>query len=132
MNKSIQTIHLLPNSSRKIALGIFILLTLSGLALAISSNFDKEAGEIAKVGLFIAFFIFALSKDKEEDELTLQLRLKSYASAFIIGLVTVIIDPMMNWIFEGQFISDVTANYVVLQMIIFYFLAHFVLNRPED
>lgn len=131
MKPSTQGIRLLPNYTRKIAIIILVLLIGAGFALAAFSDFNQEGKEIAKLGIFIPFLLFALSKDKEEDELTLQLRLKSYTFAFIGGLTTVITYPIANWIIDGQFISDITANDVIIQMIVFYCLGY-ISNRPEN
>lgn len=42
---------------------------------------------LAKNGLLISMLIISISKDKVEDEFTIQLRAKSYSLAFVIGVI---------------------------------------------
>lgn len=66
----------------------------------------------------------ALSKDKIEDELSSELRMRSLAIAFVFGAVTAIVQPYLNWMFDGVF--EMTRSYSegVLSMYIVYIFSH--------
>ncbi len=47
--------------------------------------------------LLIGLLIMSISKDKEEDEMTISLRSQSYAIAFVIGVVYALIMPYVEF-----------------------------------
>ncbi len=52
---------------------------------------------LAKNCFLISMLIISISKDKVEDEFTIQLRAKSYSLAFVIGVIYAIIQPYVNY-----------------------------------
>jgi len=52
--------------------------------------------ELAKQGLLVGMLLTSVSKDKEEDELTIKLRMQSYAFAFVIGVFYALIMPYVE------------------------------------
>jgi len=52
--------------------------------------------ELAKKGLLVGMLIMSLSKDKEEDEMTMSLRSQSYAIAFVVGVVYALVMPYVE------------------------------------
>ena len=51
-------------------------------------GFDKELiKELIKVGILVSLSLLALTKDKEEDELTIKIRMNSYALSFLFGVI---------------------------------------------
>ena len=53
--------------------------------------------ELAKKTLLIGLLIMSVARDKEEDELTVKLRLTSYALAFVIGVIYALVMPFVEF-----------------------------------
>ncbi len=53
--------------------------------------------ELAKKGLLVGMLLISISKDKEEDELTIKLRMQSYAIAFVVGVAYALIMPYVEF-----------------------------------
>jgi len=75
-----------------------ILLAMSLALLFINSFFWNEftVREISKYGMLLGLLIISISKEKIEDELVINLRMQSYATAFIFGILLAIIHPVLN------------------------------------
>ncbi|WP_452229442.1 MULTISPECIES: hypothetical protein [unclassified Lacinutrix] len=52
---------------------------------------------ITKQVLLIGMLVMSISKDKEEDEMTIALRAQSYAIAFVVGVLYAIILPYVEF-----------------------------------
>jgi len=52
---------------------------------------------ITKQGLLLGMLLMSISKDKEEDEMTIVLRAQSYAIAFIVGVAYALIMPYVEF-----------------------------------
>lgn len=124
MNENRKDLNLLPTIFKKVALGI-LLLTVLFMVLALSKNLSIE-GEIAKTisktGFLISLLIFALTKNKIEDELTFKIRLSAFAGSFIVGVLYIIVEPFVNLLFGDSFMSDKGATGLLINMFLFYFL----------
>jgi hypothetical protein len=53
--------------------------------------------ELSRKGLIIGMLLMSISKDNEEDELTIKLRMQSYAFAFVIGVAYALIMPYVEF-----------------------------------
>jgi len=53
--------------------------------------------ELAKKGLLVGMLLMSISKDKEEDELTIKLRMQSYTFAFVVGVAYALIMPYIEF-----------------------------------
>lgn len=85
-------------------------------------GFDEELiKEIIKVGVLVSLSMLALTKDKEEDELTIKIRMKSYAISFIIGVALLVFQPFANLLFDNSFLFDMSAFQLILTMLCVYF-----------
>ena len=132
MNKIQKDLNLLPRYWKKIA---YWLLTISIIFAILTSSkiltIDKEiAKTISVIGVLISLLILALTKNKVEDELVSKIRLKAFALSFIFGVVWVTITPIMNILFEKNFLFDTYAPQLLITMLIFYFLSfHSMLNQ---
>lgn len=123
MNSNQKDIKLLPNYFKKIAWG---LLALSVLIIVLAKSrvlhINKELIEnISENGILLSLLLFALTKDKIEDELTMRIRVSAFAGAFISGVAFFIAYPFVNLIFDGSFMSDVGGFQLLLTMLLFYF-----------
>lgn len=80
----------------------YALLVASITALIFILLADKNAFPtfklLAKDGLLVAMLLIAVTKDKVEDEFTMNLRVKSFALAFIVGMVFAIGQPYINYL----------------------------------
>jgi hypothetical protein len=52
---------------------------------------------LAKKGLVVGMLLMSISKDREEDELTVKLRMQSYALAFVIGVIYALVMPYVDY-----------------------------------
>jgi hypothetical protein len=73
--------------------------------------------------------LLALTRNKIEDELTLRIRLKAFAASFIYGVVIVIIEPLINLLFDGSFLSDKGVIELLISMFFFYFIMMFIMKK---
>lgn len=53
--------------------------------------------ELTKALLLLSMLVISISKEKTEDEYTMSLRTKSYALAFIVGVLYTIFQPYINY-----------------------------------
>jgi hypothetical protein len=121
----------LPNYFKKIALGL-IAISISLIVLSISKIIQSDHVVVKNISfsiLFIAFLLLAISKDKNENEAIAKLRLQSFAGAFVFGVVMIILEPFLNFLFEGSFVSDKEPDEYFLVMFFFYFWLFFLGKR---
>ncbi len=131
MNKIQQDLKLLPTYFKKVAFGIMLISALL-VVLSISKSLpiDKEIIKtVAKSGFLISLLLLVITRNKIEDELTLRIRLKAFSSSFIFGVVMVIIDPFINLLFDGNFLSDKGVTELLISMFFFYFLMIFLMKE---
>ncbi len=104
MNKIQKKIKLLPTKYKNVgyvgiglAIIVFILLSLTKMV-------EKEqVSFIIKSILAMSFLIIALSKDKIEDELIENIRLKAFAYSFVLATFIVFIFPVLDVVLGGEF-----------------------------
>jgi hypothetical protein len=131
MNKTQKDLSLLPRNFRKIAFGIMVLCGLLVLLSILELHaIEKEiVASVAKSFFLIALLMLVLTRDKIEDELTIRIRLKSFAAAFIYGVVVLIVEPFINLLFGDSFLSDKGAMELLISMFFFYFIIRFIMKR---
>jgi predicted Na+-dependent transporter len=83
-------------------LKIGVAITLVSVAVMFFRAFMMEGDtewlkEITKKTLLIGMLMMSLSKDKEEDEMTIVLRMQSYAIAFVVGVVYALVMPYVEY-----------------------------------
>ncbi|GGI57893.1 hypothetical protein [Winogradskyella haliclonae] len=87
----------LPTSFKWIGLVIVIM---AFVLFFVRSQFPDQADFIRGIGrkvFIIGLLCISLSRDKEEDEMTIAIRAQSYAIAFIIGVLYAIIMPYVEF-----------------------------------
>jgi hypothetical protein len=88
----------LPHSFRTIGIVIAALSIVVMFVRAFIMEGDTEwLRELAKKGLLVGMLLMSISKDKEEDELTVKLRMQSYALAFVVGVAYALIMPYVEF-----------------------------------
>ncbi len=104
----------------------FIIVIFDGFGVLTDHDF---LGQIVMNVLLVCLLALSLSRDKEEDELTMKLRLKAIASTFILGVSLVIVDPYINLLFDGDFRITKEADGLLLTMMIYYFFIFYSLKK---
>lgn len=90
----------LPHSFKKIGV---VIVVLSFVAMTILKFVDVEAHwmrPFLKHAMLIGLLVISLAREKIEDELIEILRSKSYALAFIIGVLYTMFQPIANYIVD--------------------------------
>jgi len=132
MNQNQNKIRLLPNYFQKIAAVFFILSISSLFVLKGYFNVDDLAKQVALNGVLISFLIYMLAAQKIEDELTLELRMKSIAASFIAVITWAIVSPYVNFVAGDGFALNESVGEAIQFGIIFYFISYFILNGQEE
>lgn len=88
----------LPHVYLKIGIAIVALSILVLFWRAFAMDGDTEwLRTLTKKGMVIGMLLMSISKDKEEDELTVKLRTQSYALAFVIGVIYALVMPYVDY-----------------------------------
>lgn len=88
MNKNYEDINLLPRHFKNVAfmiIGLSILFIIIGFSIELP--LEKELiMSITNTGILLSLLILAMTRIKNEDELTIKIRLKAFAGAFVFGV----------------------------------------------
>jgi hypothetical protein len=76
-------------------------------------------------GFLIGLLFIVLSRDKEEDELTIYLRLTAMLDMFVFAVIYVIIKPLIVLMFQTTFI-DITGQQLVTLMLVGYLVSYYL------
>jgi len=122
--KKLQNLKLLPYRVKGIGTSM-VFLTI--IALIVGKVFFADYHTlrlIIKNLLLVSLLLVSISRDKVEDELTLVLRLQSYAFAFIAGVVYAMVQPFANLLVESVISSEMAslAELDVKQVLFFMLL----------
>ena len=86
-------------------------------------------------GLLIGMLLMSIARDKEEDELTVKLRMQSYAWAFIIGVIYALVMPYVDYGVsnalkpEGEVLKNLGDFQVLLFMLMIQLMSYHTLKR---
>lgn len=133
MKNNHSEIRLLPLYYKKVAL-IILSLTIIFVILSITKaiSIEKEiAKTIATIGILIACLLFALTKNKEEDELTLIIRFKALAGAFIFGTLYTVITPFINLFSGDDFQLNLKVSQILIMMFGMYFFNFYAMLKKR-
>ncbi len=83
----------LPYSFKLIGLGLFSLSFVAWFFLEAQTEWRLFAESLVLIGLLL----IAVSRGREEDEYTLQLRARAFTYAFVVGVIYSVIQPLINW-----------------------------------
>ena len=111
---------------KKMGIGIIVLALLTGLIIKLlhieMMPTQKAFFKVFTLNGFILGLLFvALAKEKVEDEMIAQMRLKAMSQTFITAVIYVIVKPFMDLVFRDP-IKDVTGQFVVIFMLLGYLL----------
>ena len=111
---------------KKMGIGIILLAILTGLSIKLLHielmPTQKAFFKVFVMNGFILGLLFvALAKEKVEDEMIAQMRLKAMSQTFIMAVFYVIVKPFIDLVFRDP-IQDVTGQFVVIFMLLGYLL----------
>ena len=125
----------LPNYFKKIGI-VLIILVIVVMFILKGLNYDFDSipkGNIKTIAmnLFILGLAFiALAKDKIEDEMHVFLKLKSFHSAFVFGIIFTIIFPIFDIVINDD-IQQIPVQQLVIMMLFSQISTYFLLKRSE-
>ncbi len=129
MKKNQKGLDLLPVKFKFVGL-LGIVLSIIFLFVC-NGQIEKEiTTTVTKLILVISFFIIAFSKDKIEDELTFNLRLKSFAIAVYITTIFLCVFYIVNLVFEGK-TETYSSLDALIQIFLFYFTYFFIMKEKR-
>ncbi|MFA7115851.1 MAG: hypothetical protein WC140_01260 [Bacteroidales bacterium] len=131
MNKTQKDLRLLPTNFKKVAFGIMLLSALFVILYIFKIiTIDKDMVKtISKSGFLISLLLLVITRNKIEDELTLKIRLKAFSASSIYGVGVVILEPFINLLFDGSFLSDMGVTELLISMFFFYFIMMFIMKK---
>lgn len=132
MSSSPKKILLLPHYFQKVAILFFILSVFGIFILKHYFYIGADTRELLGHGILISFFIFMLTSRKVEDEMSMELRLKAYALAFQICIMTAITDPYLNLLVNGEFALDIGAWGLLMIGIVNYIAGYVIFYLSEE
>ena len=111
---------------KKMGIGIIVMALLTGLTIKLlhieMMPTQKVFFKVFSMNGFILGLLFvALAKEKIEDEMIAQMRLKAMSQTFITAVLYVIVRPFMDLVFRDP-IQDVTGQFLVIFMLLGYLL----------
>ena len=100
-SKSLERINSfqLPIIYKKIGIGLFLISITALFVIAFTSS-DDTFKLVAKYGMLIGLLIVSISKEKIEDELVRDLRLRSFSFAFIVGVLYALSLPFIDFFID--------------------------------
>lgn len=108
-----------------IVLTIVMLIVIRLMHISLTQS-QKELLRITGSRLCLSgLFLFALSRNKTEDEMTISFRVQAMVFAFIFGVISVIISPFINLLFKSP-VENITAVGVISEMLIFYLIIFYL------
>ena len=119
---------------------IGMMLTLGSITLMfLRTTFFGEDSETIKTALrstlLIGMLIMSITRDREEDEMTIQLRMQSYAWAFITGVIYALVMPYVEFGVSSVLNADNEAFknlgdfQVLLFMLLVQLMCYHILKR---
>lgn len=122
---------LLPYSYKRIGIGLLIISIIGLIFFKLLFEDFETIGMIIKKVLIVSLLIISISKDKVEDELTIQLRAHSYSLAFIIGVLYALVQPYANYLVALVINFDDTsyADLGDFQVLIFMLMVQLMFYR---
>ena len=78
-----------------------------------------ESSFVLKRVLLIGLLVVSLSKDKEEDEMIVSLRAKSFTLAFVLAVLYSLIQPLVNVLVFYIIKGDMTNGFSYFQVLSF-------------
>ncbi len=141
MQKEQRTLQKLINfrlPRRFMTIGIVICVATLLLMVFRKTLFGEESlliRDVLQKSLLIGMLIMSITRDREEDEMTIQLRMQSYAWAFITGVIYALIMPYVEFGVssvvnnDNETLKNLGDFQVLLFMLLVQLMCYHVLKR---
>lgn len=126
-------IRLFPNHFKKVgALLILLAFIAAPIPRLFHLNLTQAKQDVFKLMAFnciiLGLFLIAWAKDKIEDEMTLLIRLKAVSWAFGLAVMLVIINPLMDLVFNDPIIV-MKGQELIIQMLLVYLVMYHLFKK---
>ncbi|WP_347925381.1 hypothetical protein [Pontimicrobium sp. SW4] len=117
-----------------IVLGAITLIMMFVRAFTMDGNTEWLKHLLQKT-LLVALLLMSIARDKEEDELTVKLRMQSYAWAFITGVVYALVMPYVEFGVSnvvnngGEVYKDLGDFQILMFMLMIQLMSYHILKR---
>tara|TARA_R110001583_G_scaffold193115_1_gene360783 strand:- start:4172 stop:4618 length:447 start_codon:yes stop_codon:yes gene_type:complete len=124
----------LPHLFKKVGFGVVILSFILLTVIKFTNNEPLWMRPFLKHAMIVGLLIMSISREKIEDELIESLRSKSYALAFIIGVIYTMLQPVVNYVVDlilgkQEEVGNIYYFEVLLFMLLIQVLFFEVLKR---
>lgn len=99
------TSYQLPNRYVKIGFTLTILSFLAIIGIKMAGGADSYRF-IAKQLMLVGLLLVSISRDKEEDELIVKLRMQSYSFAFIVAIIYALWLPVLDYLIDAGMVGE--------------------------
>ena len=131
-----ERLNLLPYRFKKYAwIGLFsflvttIIIKISGIDL--SEDSKELLKNILQSGILLCLLTLTIAAGKQEDELTIQIRIKAFTNAFIFGVGFTAIVPFANLLFDGEF--NLQSRFeLLLMMFAVFFISYYSIKKKTE
>jgi ATP/ADP translocase len=128
-------LRLLPNYFKKTGLIVFVLTCITLIILKLSGiEYTQTQKEIHKFIVMnftnLSLLFVAFSRDKIEDELVIEIRLKAMAIAFIFAVGYSIFNPIIYLIFQEP-MNELSNQQLIGSALLFYLFCFYLLKRSR-
>jgi len=117
-----------------IAIGVITILMMFVRAFAMEGDTEWLKLLLQKTFL-VGMLLMSIARDKEEDELTVKLRMQSYAWAFIIGVIYALVMPYIEFGVSnvvhsgGEVYKDLGDFQILIFMLMIQLMSYHTLKR---
>lgn len=128
-----QGLNLLPSKFKFIGialiLGVIIFAILYKFVLATNTTATSGSFKIFMTnGIILGLLMLVCSRDKEEDEMTIAIRLQAMSWSFLWGALYIIIMPFIDMLFQDP-IKQLSAQQLVMSMLFVYLIMYYTKKR---
>lgn len=126
----------LPSYFYKVGIVIGVITFIMMFVRAFAMEGDTEwLKHLLQKTFLIGMLLMSIARDKEEDELTIKLRMQSYAWAFIVGVVYALVMPYVEFGVSnvvhsgGEAFKDLGDFQILIFMLLIQLLSYHTLKR---
>ena len=126
----------LPHYFYKIGIAIILTTIVLMFVRAFALEGDTEwLKHLLRKALLVGMLLMSIAKDKEEDELTIKLRMQSYAWSFITGVIYALVMPYVEFGVSnvvnsgGEVYKDLGDFQVLIFMLMIQLMSYHTLKR---
>lgn len=123
----------LPNYFKKLGVVIIVLSLIPPIIIkSLNIEIIQSQRDLLKIItldlLILGLFLIGMSRDKVEDEMTIDIRLKAMAWTFSWAVIYVILQPFVYLLFKDP-VQDLTGQQVVVSMLFVYMIMFYLQKK---